>query len=134
MRDWGARRLLLRASMTGIVLVLVAAALLANWSQLVIFQLFSMSLFCLSGLLLAPAAATALDAAAARAAGSAAGMLGMLQLVITAADSAVVSLFQAFSLTPLLTVLGGALMLATALSLATGGPPVRPAHSAGGAA
>lgn len=119
MRAWGARRLLLAASLTGVVLVGLAGGLLALWPLLPIFQAFSMLLFALSGLLLAPAAATALDAGG-RAGGAAAGTLGTLQLVITAAASALVSIFPAFSLVPLLAVLGGALVLATTLSLATG--------------
>jgi DHA1 family bicyclomycin/chloramphenicol resistance-like MFS transporter len=90
------------------------------WPYLIVFQAFSMLLFALSGLLLAPAAATALDAGG-RAGGAAAGMLGTLQLVITAGASALISLFPAFSLAPLLSVLGGATLIATALSLATGG-------------
>jgi MFS transporter, DHA1 family, multidrug resistance protein len=128
MRRWGARTALLSASTAGVVLVGLGAGLLAAWPQLIVFQLFSMLLFGLSGLLLAPAAAAALDAGG-RAGGAAAGMLGTLQLLFTAGASALISVFPAFSLAPLLTVLAAALVLATALSLATGpaAPAVAPA-------
>jgi DHA1 family bicyclomycin/chloramphenicol resistance-like MFS transporter len=129
MRRWGARATLLATSATGVVLVGVAAGALAAWPHLVVFQAFSMLLLALSGLLLAPAAATALDAGG-RAGGAAAGMLGTLQLVITAGASALISLFPAFSLVPLLTVLGAAMLIAAALSLATGGA-AQPAAFAG---
>jgi DHA1 family bicyclomycin/chloramphenicol resistance-like MFS transporter len=128
MRRWGVRATLLATSTTGVVLVGVAAAVLAAWPYLVVFQAFSMLLLALSGLLLAPAAATALDAGG-RAGGAAAGMLGTMQLMITAGASALISLFPAFSLAPLLTVLCAAMLIATALSLATGGA-VQPAASA----
>ena len=132
MRRWGARQVLVRASTAGVALV-AAAALVAALGpvHVVVFQLFSMLLFAVSGLLLAPAAVTALDASGS-AAGSAAGMLGTLQLVITAASSALISLFPAFSLTPLLAVLGGALSLATLLSMVSG--PAAATAPRGGAA
>jgi DHA1 family bicyclomycin/chloramphenicol resistance-like MFS transporter len=117
MRRWGARPLLFRASLAGALLVTVTAvAAAAGAVHLPSFQVFSMLLFSISGLLLAPASVAALDAGGS-AVGSAAGMLGTLQLVITAAASGTLSLLPAFSLTPLITVLGGALWLATALSL-----------------
>lgn len=116
MRQWGPRRLLLRVSLVGTVLVIAAAITVAvGGANLIAFQIFSMLLFGLAGLLLTPAAISALDASA-HAAGSAAGLLGALQLAITAAASGIVSLFPAFSLAPLLTVLGGALALASLLS------------------
>jgi DHA1 family bicyclomycin/chloramphenicol resistance-like MFS transporter len=130
MRRWGPRPLLLRISSVGVLLTATAAAAFAlAGDHLIAFQIFSMLLFGLAGLLLTPAAVTALDAGGAGA-GAAAGMLGALQLTVTAAASGIISLFPAFSLTPLLWVLGGSLALAAVLSwptapLATGpaGPP-----------
>jgi len=85
--------------------------------NLIIFQVFSMAIFALAGLLLTPAAISALDAGTGGA-GAAAGLLGALQLAVTAIASAVVTLFPTFSLAPLVAVLGGALVLALGLSLA----------------
>lgn len=128
MRRWGARRLLLRASLAGALLVAAAALAFAlGAGDLLVFQIFSMLLFTTSGVLLAPASVAALDASGS-AVGSAAGMLGTLQLVITAASSAIISLLPAFSVTPLLEVLGGALTLATVLSAATAAPAPAPAR------
>jgi len=65
--------------------------------------------------MLTPAAITALDAASGGA-GAAAGLLGTIQLAITAAASASVSLFPALSISPLVGVLGTALSLALLLA------------------
>jgi DHA1 family bicyclomycin/chloramphenicol resistance-like MFS transporter len=70
------------------------------------------------GLALTPAAISALDAGSSGA-GAAAGMLGTLQLVVTASASALVSLFPAFSLAPLLIIVLGCLALSFGLSFAT---------------
>ncbi len=117
MRHWGARDVLLRVSLAGVLLTTMAAVAFAvGGASLVVFEIFSMMLFALAGLLLTPAAISALDAGA-QGAGAAAGLLGALQLLIVAAASGVVSLFPAFSLAPLLLVLGGALVLSALLSL-----------------
>jgi DHA1 family bicyclomycin/chloramphenicol resistance-like MFS transporter len=118
MKRWGPRNVLIRISAIGLVLTLAFGAVVASGgANLVIFQLYSMAIFALAGLLLTPAAISALDAGTSGA-GAAAGLLGALQLAVTAAASAVVTLFPAFSLAPLVGVLGGALALALLLSLA----------------
>lgn len=118
MRRWGARALLIRMSLAGTLLTAAMAGLAAGGAVgLITFQAYSMLLFGLAGLLLTPAAISALDSGASGA-GAAAGLLGALQLAVTAAASASVSLFPAFSLQPLLVVLGAALALAFLLSAA----------------
>jgi len=116
MRRWGGPRLVLRIS----ALALALTAALGLWAltapvPLPLFQLFTVSLFVASGLMLTPAAITALDAASGGA-GAAAGLLGTIQLAITAAASASVSLFPALSISPLVGVLGTALSLALLLA------------------
>lgn len=118
MKRWGPRNVLIRISAAGLVLALAFGALIASGMvNLLLFQLFSMSIFALAGLLLTPAAISALDAGTGGA-GAAAGLLGALQLAVTAAASAAITIFPSFSLAPLVTVLGGALGLALLLSLA----------------
>jgi DHA1 family bicyclomycin/chloramphenicol resistance-like MFS transporter len=118
MRRWGPRKVLVRISLTAALLTgAMGAILTAGAASLIVFQLYSMLLFGLTGLLLTPAAISALDSGTGGA-GAAAGLLGALQLAVTAAASAAVSLFPAFSLQPLLVVLGGALVLAFLLSAA----------------
>jgi DHA1 family bicyclomycin/chloramphenicol resistance-like MFS transporter len=118
MKRWGPRNVLVRISAAGLLVTLMFGALIAGGSaNLVTFQIFSMTIFALGGLLLTPAAISALDAGTGGA-GAAAGLLGALQLAVTAAASAVVTLFPAFSLAPLVGVLGGALGLALLLSWA----------------
>ena len=119
MRRWGPRRLILTAMGAGLALVVAyAAASLAGLGGLVLFQGFSMLLFCVAGLALTPAAISALDAGSSGA-GAAAGMLGTLQLIVTASASALISAFPAFSLAPLLGVVLGCLLLSWALCFAT---------------
>jgi len=118
MKRWGPRDVLIRISAAGLVLTAAfGATIVSGQVNLIIFQVFSMAIFALAGLLLTPAAISALDAGTGGA-GAAAGLLGALQLAVTALASAVVTLFPAFSLAPLVAVLGGALALALALSLA----------------
>jgi DHA1 family bicyclomycin/chloramphenicol resistance-like MFS transporter len=118
MKRWGPRNVLIRISAAGLALTTSFAALIMSGQvNLISFQLFSMAIFALAGLLLTPAAISALDAGTGGA-GAAAGLLGALQLAVTALASAVVTIFPAFSLAPLVTVLGGALTLALMLSLA----------------
>jgi DHA1 family bicyclomycin/chloramphenicol resistance-like MFS transporter len=117
MKRWGPRNVLIRTSAIGLALTMVFGAVVASGAaNLLAFQLYSMAIFALAGLLLTPAAISALDAGTSGA-GAAAGLLGALQLAVTAAASAVVTLFPAFSLAPLIGVLGGALGFALLLSL-----------------
>ena len=119
MRRWGARRLILR-SMTGGALLTLAfgAAALAGLGGVVLFQIYSMLMFCVVGLALTPAAISALDAGSSGA-GAAAGLLGALQLTVTAGCSGLISLFPAFSLAPLLTVVLGCAVISGALGWMT---------------
>lgn len=117
MKRWGPRNVLIRISAAGLLVTALFGAMIASGQvNLISFQIFSMAIFALAGLLLTPAAISALDAGTGGA-GAAAGLLGALQLAVTAAASAVVTLFPAFSLAPLVAVLGGALALALLLSL-----------------
>jgi DHA1 family bicyclomycin/chloramphenicol resistance-like MFS transporter len=119
MRRWGPRRLILTVMGAGAVLTLVlGAAALMGIGGLALFQIYSMLLFCCAGLALTPAAISALDAGSSGA-GAAAGMLGTLQLVVTAAASGLISAFPAFSLAPLLGVVIVCLTVSWLLCFAT---------------
>jgi DHA1 family bicyclomycin/chloramphenicol resistance-like MFS transporter len=112
MRRWGARKLITRLSAVG----MVACTALGLWIssrglQLIPFQLFSMLVFALVGLILTPAAVGALDAGTGGA-GATAAMLGTMTLAITASASAVISLYAAFSALPLVVVIGASFTLA----------------------
>ncbi|MBT9447172.1 MAG: multidrug effflux MFS transporter [Hyphomonadaceae bacterium] len=122
MRRWGAPVLIRRASMAAFV-VSALVLCLAQFGQapLVAFQLYSMAIFAISGLMLTPAAITALDSACANA-GAAAGLVGTCQLLITALASAVVSMFTAHSIVPLLSVLAAGLFVVAVLSSLTRAP------------
>jgi DHA1 family bicyclomycin/chloramphenicol resistance-like MFS transporter len=116
MRRWGAKSLLMRMCCVGLAACVALAALLhADRLSLVAFQLLSMVVFGVVGLILTPAAVSALDAASGGA-GATASTLGTLTLVITAASSAALSLFPAFSVVPLLAAMGGSLGLALLIS------------------
>jgi len=116
MRRWGAKRLLSGANLFGFVLSLaLGAALWGGVMNLALFQIGSMLLFGLVGLVLTPAAITALDASG-TGAGTAASALGTAQLAVTATASATISLFPAFSIVPLLLVVGGSFVCASVLS------------------
>jgi len=112
MRRWGGPKLVWRISATALALT-IAMGLWALRAPvpLPLFQAFTASLFVAAGLMLTPAAITALDAASGGA-GAAAGLLGTIQLAVTAGASAAVSFFPAFSIHPLIGVLGVALLLA----------------------
>jgi DHA1 family bicyclomycin/chloramphenicol resistance-like MFS transporter len=105
------RRLGARLLVTGVALVaIVATALIATMGlattmSIGLFQSYSMLLFALAGFILTPAAISALDAAAGGA-GAAAGLLGTLQLAITALASAAISILPSVSVLPLTGVLG----------------------------
>jgi MFS transporter, DHA1 family, multidrug resistance protein len=123
MRRWGPRKLILRAMSAGAVLTLALGAMaLAGFGGLALFQVYSMLLFCVAGLALTPAAISALDAGSSGA-GAAAGMLGTLQLTVTASASALISAFPAFSLAPLLGIVLGCLVGSWLLCWATMRPP-----------
>ena len=128
MRRWGPRNVLVRISLAGALLTGVAGLLLVSGQlNLILFQVYSMLLFALAGLLLTPAAISAMDSGKGGA-GAAAGMLGALQLVVVAITSAAVSVFPTFSLAPLIGVLGSALLLAWLLSLTRPQPIDRARH------
>lgn len=118
MRRLGGPRLVLRIGF-GACLVTAAMGLwaLGRPVPLPLFQIFTILLFVAAGLMLTPAAMTALDATKGGA-GAATGLLGTIQLVVTATASAALSLFPAFSVLPLIGVLGGALLLALLLAVA----------------
>ena len=124
MRRWGPRRLILTAMGAGLVITLVlGSAALAGAGGLALFQAYSMLLFGVAGLALTPAAISALDAGGPSGAGAAAGLLGTLQLVVTAAASGLISALPAFSLAPLLGVVLGCLVISWTLCWATMRPP-----------
>jgi MFS transporter, DHA1 family, multidrug resistance protein len=121
MRRWGAKALLVRMSGAGVAACLALVAVNgADELNLAAFQLLSMLVFGVVGLLLTPAAVSALDAGSTGAgggAGATAAALGTLTLIITAAASATMSLFPAFSVVPLLAAMGASLGLALLISL-----------------
>ena len=128
MRRWGARRLILTMMGLGVLLtVAYAGAAIAGFGGLVLFQGFSMLLFCVAGLSLTPAAISALDAGSSGV-GAAAGMLGTLQLIVAAGASALISAFPAFSLAPLLGIVLGCLAGSWALCWAAMRAPASPAQ------
>lgn len=128
MRRWGPRKLILRAMGGGVLLTALLGMLtLAGVRGVIVFQAYSMLLFCVAGLALTPAAVSALDAGSSGA-GAAAGLLGALQLVITAGASALISTFPAFSLAPLLGVVLGCLVISGLLCWTT---MARPGQAAG---
>ena len=119
MRTHGARRLVTGAALVAIGATAAFALLAGGHAPLPLFQLYAMLLFALSGLILTPAATSALDAAAGGA-GAAAGLLGTLQLAITALASGTVSLLPSFSVMPLVTVLGTSFTIMWATMMARG--------------
>jgi DHA1 family bicyclomycin/chloramphenicol resistance-like MFS transporter len=122
MRRWGPRKLILRVMGAGVLLTAVVAPLALNHvGGLSLFQAYSMLLFCVAGLALAPAAVTALDAGSSGA-GAAAGLLGALQLAVTAAASAAVSALPSFSLAPLFALVTTALVVSWILTWAATRP------------
>lgn len=109
----GASRLAGCAAMAALVLtcalcILTLAA--PGGVPLVLFQTYSVLLFMVAGLVLTPAATSALDAVP-TGIGVAAGLLGTIQLIVTAVASAAVSLWPPVSLQPLVAVLGTAFAL-----------------------
>ncbi|WP_206245312.1 multidrug effflux MFS transporter [Novosphingobium terrae] len=107
-----------RLAGTAASLALAATALVAlaghGTVPLVLFQIFSGLLFVIAGLILTPAATSALDSVG-TGIGAAAGLLGTIQLAVTALASAAVSLWPPTSLMPLTSVLGGAFVAMVAI-------------------
>lgn len=121
MRRLGARPLVTGVALTAMgATALIATAGLTAHVPITLFQPYSMLLFALSGFILTPAAISALDAAAGGA-GAAAGLLGTLQLAITAAASAAVSLLPSVSILPLTGVLGVSFLTMLLVMMALGG-------------
>lgn len=114
------RRLGVRRLVTIVVLIatvataaIALAALASGHLPLAMVQSYSMLIFAASGLMLTPAAISALDASD-QGAGAAAGLLGTLQLGVTAAGSGAVSLFPSFTILPLISILAGGFLLVLA--------------------
>jgi len=122
MRRLGGRRLLVLVAACGLAASLALLAVVMAQVPLALFQLWSMLLFALAGLMLTPAATCALDAARSGA-GAAAGVLGTIQLAVTALASGAVSLFPSFSLLPLLGILGADFLIVLAIMAAVIGRP-----------
>lgn len=121
MRRLGAWRLVSIAAAIAIgATALLALAAVTLAVSIGAFQLYAMLLFALAGLILTPAAISALDAAAGGA-GAAAGLLGTLQLAITALASGAVSLLPSMAVLPLAGLLGGSFALMTLVMMALAG-------------
>ena len=104
MRRLGAQKLVIWVNLAATAIT-IGVLLYPGHLPLLLLQLYSMLLFAGSGITLTPAAISALDASG-QGAGAAAGLLGTLQLAITALASAAVSLFPSFSILPLIGILG----------------------------
>lgn len=116
----GASRLALRAALGALAITAalgLASALLPGSVPLAGFQAFSVLLFMVAGLVLTPAATSALDSVR-EGIGAAAGLLGTIQLAVTALASAAVTLWPPVSLQPLTVVLGSAFTLMLVIVLA----------------
>jgi len=119
MRRWGARDLMQRVGLAGLAVAVGALVLVSvGGLNLVLFQVASVLMFAVVGLLLTPAAITALDASN-TGAGIAASTLGTIQLAVTSSASGLISIAPAFSVVPLLGIV--------AVSFAAGGLLVRTA-------
>lgn len=103
----GAPRLAGSAAFVALAATTSLALLGTSGVSLALFQAFSMFLFMIAGLLLTPAATSALDSVRSGI-GAAAGLLGTIQLAVTALASAAVTLWPPTSLRPLTSVLGTA--------------------------
>lgn len=117
MRSWGTGRLLSVSSLLGVLATgaIVGVTLTGRAIPLPLFEAYSIVMFTVAGLMLAPAATTALDAAPSGA-GAAAGLMGAIQLAVTALASAIVAHLPPASLLPVLGVLGGSCFFAALLS------------------
>ncbi|MCJ2181789.1 multidrug effflux MFS transporter [Novosphingobium sp. 1949] len=120
----GPARLAIRAALAALgatALLGLGAVTLPGGVPLALFQAYSVLLFVIAGFVLTPAATSALDAVR-EGIGSAAGLLGTIQLAVTAIASGAVALWPPVSLQPLGLVLGGAfaLMLAIVTAMARG--------------
>lgn len=110
MRRLGARRLVSGVVLIGALATGGIALVATPHLPLALLQSYSMLIFAISGLMLTPSAISALDASD-QGAGAAAGLLGTLQLGVTAASSAAVSLFPSSTVIPLISILGGGFLL-----------------------
>lgn len=113
----GAPRLAARAACAALLLTAALAAgsiLVPSGIPLAAFQTYSVLLFMVAGLVLTPAATSALDSVR-TGIGAAAGLLGTIQLAVTALASAAVSLWPPVSLQPLTLVLGSAFIFMLAI-------------------
>lgn len=116
MKRFGGPALVRWIAMSAVCLTAALALWSSRWPvPLAGFQLFTAVLFIAAGLVLTPAAITALDAAKGGS-GAAAGLLGTIQLAVTASASAAISLFPAFTVLPLIGVLGASLLLTVVLA------------------
>lgn len=105
MRRLGVRRLVTRVVLIAALATGGMAFAATTNLPLALLQAYSMLIFAASGLILTPAAISALDASD-QGAGAAAGLLGTLQLAVTAGASAAVSFFPSFTIVPLISILG----------------------------
>jgi DHA1 family bicyclomycin/chloramphenicol resistance-like MFS transporter len=119
LKQWGAHRVVLCAAGACAAATLLIGLAAGGGIPLMLFQLYSMALFVGAGLMLTPAAISALEQATSGA-GLAAGLLGTIQLAVTAVASAAVSLFPSFTLLPLAIVLGSALVMILLIATALG--------------
>jgi DHA1 family bicyclomycin/chloramphenicol resistance-like MFS transporter len=108
LQRYGAIRLAGTAASVALAATTLVALLGHGTLPLVLFQAFSGLLFVIAGLILTPAATSALDSVG-TGIGAAAGLLGTIQLAVTALASAAVSLWPPTSLMPLTSVLGAPL-------------------------
>ncbi|TPD59924.1 multidrug effflux MFS transporter [Emcibacter nanhaiensis] len=116
MKLWGPRMVLRSVGAVGVLLTIVLTLLLAaGVMNLIIFMIYSMLVFTLSGLMLTPAAVAALDTVKENV-GAAAGTLGTIQLAIVASASALISVLPDTSVVPLAGVLGGVFVFSWALT------------------
>lgn len=112
LQRFGAVRL--AGSAAGVALAITLLIALLGAVPLALFQVFSGLLFIIAGLILTPAATSALDSVG-TGIGAAAGLLGTIQLAVTALASAAVSLWPPVSLAPLTSVLTGSFVAMVAI-------------------
>lgn len=119
LRRFGAPRLAGSAASAALTLTVAVALAGHGGVPLAAFQVYSGLLFVIAGLILTPAATSALDSVG-TGIGAAAGLLGTIQLAVTALASAAVSLWPPVSLVPLTSVLGSAFVAMVLIVVALG--------------
>ncbi|WP_395397326.1 multidrug effflux MFS transporter [Novosphingobium sp. BL-8A] len=107
LKRFGAVRLAGSAGAVALGATLLVTLAGSRGIPIVLFQAYSVLLFMIAGLVLTPAATSALDSVRSGI-GAAAGLLGTIQLAVTALASAAVTLWPPVSLLPLTSVLGAA--------------------------